>query len=1076
MGQIVSSAVLVDNANRFNFHHIQVLQKQAGAVESTIEISNNNSVLEIAKSQPGSHDLLLIDYKSNPNQLDFGFPFLLAISSLSEVLFTFETDGGYIEHEKQQYLQLLGELLDEPGLTFKKLCFIRGHTAQHIAEKMLQLRLLDRDNADIDSLDDPDIEMIGDVYIEDNDVPQGQKVPKFRFSYSYQVPRSSHGSYIYAVVHQDQFSNEFAQLMQYCVYINPAVAPAAAPAPAPDVASVVDGSGSLASTELTQYDSKPDIKRTRSLKSLASNRSGRSLALTKSMSKKLLRLIKKTFLIRRSDDAASVHTSTTDFDNITILSDDPRDTTVGQGSSLENLADYFGLMTTNDGPKFRDNLRGLEAYLEELHPVMRAFLRLVTEYNSSLVSHSSLVRDFIEALNQLKIFLVSNNSQSDPVLNNSLSDVISKMHADSEYYDSYARLMAKSHAKLVKYINEEQEEVFAVQRKKYQEKNKDYYGWLNKYLLNDASLISKFMGGAPSPEEESRRLSFASRRSSMSRDPGDGKDVKYLRKKRSFELLRYDYYNYLNDYKAGEFNETLKLSMMRLLNELDMLNLNMKYKSRSVVQDEEIRKIEKSWNLLKALRDVKRTKIELLTHNEDLLKVLDGLTRDEIGENTPLTQPNHEGILWTYGGGNRHGWHKQWVVLKEGLLHEYADWKSGQKLRGQPIDLRFACIKLSTSQNDRRFCFEIITTTNIKRLFQAASEEDRDIWIKYLNLSLNLSLNNPADITPLSRVEIPEDTMFTNSGGHFDNGDGEENYLEIVKAADDSNSYCADCGSSKAVDWISISLLVVVCIDCSGVHRSLGSHLLKIRSLTLDVSIFTSEIVRLLHYVSNRQANLYWEKKVGSRQLSPTSSASERSQFIINKYKEKLYIEMDPKVNSHLIYGIHSNNIHLILKSLACGGNVNMVVIKGKSKEIESSLLEYALTHYSGLPSSPVFEIAELLLLNGANCGTSINNNLSLIEPAKVFWQAKIDRSLGISSSTPVQSFDDLSNNLDSPVTNGVSYKKEKRKKNNHNVANSVASYTYSDLNSGVRNSLSSQTSKKTFHSQIPMLFRNKKK
>jgi hypothetical protein len=34
--------------------------------------------------------------------------------------------------------------------------------------------------------------------------------------------------------------------------------------------------------------------------------------------------------------------------------------------------------------------------------------------------------------------------------------------------------------------------------------------------------------------------------------------------------------------------------------------------------------------------------------------------------------------------------------------------------------------------------------------------------------------------------------------------------------------------------WASINLGLLLCLECSGVHRSLGSHITKVRSLTLD--------------------------------------------------------------------------------------------------------------------------------------------------------------------------------------------------------------------------------------------------
>ena len=47
------------------------------------------------------------------------------------------------------------------------------------------------------------------------------------------------------------------------------------------------------------------------------------------------------------------------------------------------------------------------------------------------------------------------------------------------------------------------------------------------------------------------------------------------------------------------------------------------------------------------------------------------------------------------------------------------------------------------------------------------------------------------------------------------------------------NRKCADC-SSKSPKWASINLGIMLCIECSGIHRSLGVHISKVRSVTLD--------------------------------------------------------------------------------------------------------------------------------------------------------------------------------------------------------------------------------------------------
>ncbi|KAJ8764680.1 hypothetical protein K2173_007768 [Erythroxylum novogranatense] len=99
------------------------------------------------------------------------------------------------------------------------------------------------------------------------------------------------------------------------------------------------------------------------------------------------------------------------------------------------------------------------------------------------------------------------------------------------------------------------------------------------------------------------------------------------------------------------------------------------------------------------------------------------------------------------------------------------------------------------------------------------------------------------------------------------------------------NRECADC-KAKGPRWASVNLGIFICMQCSGIHRSLGVHISKVRSATLDT--WLPEQVAFIHSMGNEKANSYWEAE-----LPPNYDRVGIENFIRAKYEEKRWVSKD---------------------------------------------------------------------------------------------------------------------------------------------------------------------------------------
>ncbi|GAA5972739.1 hypothetical protein JCM11641_002999 [Rhodosporidiobolus odoratus] len=99
------------------------------------------------------------------------------------------------------------------------------------------------------------------------------------------------------------------------------------------------------------------------------------------------------------------------------------------------------------------------------------------------------------------------------------------------------------------------------------------------------------------------------------------------------------------------------------------------------------------------------------------------------------------------------------------------------------------------------------------------------------------------------------------------------------------NDRCADCREENP-RWTSWSLGITLCIRCSGVHRSLGTHVSKVRSVELDD--WSDEQIAQMEAVGNFRSNQFFEAHLPLETI-PNLDASTIGQHIRQKYVEKAW-------------------------------------------------------------------------------------------------------------------------------------------------------------------------------------------
>uniref|UniRef100_A0A8D0SFB2 Arf-GAP with coiled-coil, ANK repeat and PH domain-containing protein n=1 Tax=Sus scrofa TaxID=9823 RepID=A0A8D0SFB2_PIG len=203
-------------------------------------------------------------------------------------------------------------------------------------------------------------------------------------------------------------------------------------------------------------------------------------------------------------------------------------------------------------------------------------------------------------------------------------------------------------------------------------------------------------------------------------------------------------------------------------------------------------------------------------------------------------------------------------------------------------DLRLCTVK-HCEDIERRFCFEVVSPTK-SCMLQADSEKLRQAWIKAVQTSIATAYREKGDESEkLDKKSSP-------STGSLDSGTESkdkllkgESALQRVQCIP-GNASCCDCGLADP-RWASINLGITLCIECSGIHRSLGVHFSKVRSLTLDT--WEPELLKLMCELGNDVINRVYEanvEKMGVKKPQP-GQRQEKEAYIRAKYVERKFVD-----------------------------------------------------------------------------------------------------------------------------------------------------------------------------------------
>ncbi|XP_053452964.1 arf-GAP with GTPase, ANK repeat and PH domain-containing protein 1 isoform X10 [Nycticebus coucang] len=210
----------------------------------------------------------------------------------------------------------------------------------------------------------------------------------------------------------------------------------------------------------------------------------------------------------------------------------------------------------------------------------------------------------------------------------------------------------------------------------------------------------------------------------------------------------------------------------------------------------------------------------------------------------------------------------------------------------------------TAEEQEENFEFTIVSLTGQTWHFEATTYEERDAWVQAIESQILASLQSCESSKNKSRLTSQSEAMALQS-------------IRNIRG----NSHCVDCETQNP-NWASLNLGALMCIECSGIHRNLGTHLSRVRSLDLDD--WPIELIKVMSSIGNELANSVWEESSqGRTKPSLDSTREEKERWIRAKYEQKLFLAPLPctelSLGQHLLRATADEDLRTVILLLAHG-------------------------------------------------------------------------------------------------------------------------------------------------------------